>query len=307
MGDLTMRFTITLVLVCAAVTGAFCQTDPKPFDHSPAIPFNIKLLSPRAKVESLLKERGFVLRPIQPVEGVAPGVFALNIEWNTTAFDTLVVWFTPTSARVASLTLIRACDSDKVPLIVAELTDVVSRTHGDPSFADETMARWERGDEAAVSLGPYSENDAVWLRFDLAPMFHRRPTTKPTWPLALPVITDRDEILDIMRDSCKKVIEEGDVLTSIGCSCFGVKARQTSVTLDGQGRPNTIEMVISRADQAAVQSSLQALYGPPNGSEASTPTWLVDDIVAASITDGEKGLVVTFNVLALELYQYMDK
>lgn len=106
-------------------------------DHSPTIPFNIKLLSPRARVEANLKERGIALLPMPSIEGLAPAMFATNVTWVNTPFSTLVVWYTPTSGRVASLTFVRKCEPDGVPLIVAELTDVVAHTFGDPSFADE--------------------------------------------------------------------------------------------------------------------------------------------------------------------------
>lgn len=292
-----MRYWAAGLVFCLSIVAVSAQ-----------IPFGIKLLSPRSRVETLLKERGMTPMKVPPVEGVAPGLFATDIDWNGTAFDTMFVWFTSTSERVNAISFVRTCSSSKVPLVVAELTDVVSHTYGDPSFSDETSARWEKGNEAAISMGPYAENDAVWVRFDLAPLFYRLPTTKPVWPLELPLITDRDEIMERMRDSCRKVNEEGDQLfTSPGCSCYGVKARQTSVYLDGLGRPITIEMVISRADQGAVQSRLQALFGPPGGSDATSPSWMMDDQVAVSIADADGGLTVTFSLLALELLQYMDK
>ncbi|MCX6141056.1 MAG: hypothetical protein NTX15_09550 [Candidatus Kapabacteria bacterium] len=66
-------------------------------------------------------------------------------------------------------------------------------------------------------------------------------------------------------------------------------------------------MVISRADQGAVQSRLQTLYGSPNGLDPASPSWMMDDQVAVSIADADGGLTVTFNLLTLELLQYMDK
>ncbi|MBK7032960.1 MAG: hypothetical protein IPH49_06815 [Ignavibacteria bacterium] len=306
-GTHTMRSWISIIVLLCSLHGAGAQTDPTPFDHSPAIPFNIKLLSPRARVETLLKEHKFAVNSVPQVEGVAPGIYATNVEWNNTAFDTLFVYFTPTSGRAASLSLVRVCDSDKTGLIAAELTDVVSHSYGDPTYADETTARWERGNEAAISLGPYENNEAVWLRFDLTPLFQRRSTTRPTWPLALPVITDRDETREMMTDSCRKVVEEGDQLISTGCSCYGIKARKTTVYLDPEGRPVTIEMIVSRADQGALQNRLQAIFGPPNGLDAAAPTWLMDDMPAVAFSDAEEGLQVSFSILAMELLQYMDK
>ncbi|MBC8125505.1 MAG: hypothetical protein H7X70_07190 [Candidatus Kapabacteria bacterium] len=303
-----MRMWNSVLVSLLMVTFVSAQTDPAPVDRTPVIPFNIKLLSPRTRVEALLKERNFVVRQVPPVEGVNPGIYSTNIEWNGIAFDTLFVWFSASSSRVSAISLARTCDSDKVPLVVAELTDAVSHSYGDPTFSDEGMARWERGDEAAISMGPYAENDAVWLRFDLAPLFFRLPTTKPVWPLALPLATDRDEIRDIMIDSCRKVNEDGDmVITSLGCSCYGAKARKTTVYIDALGRPTTIEMVINRADQGAVQARIQSLLGAPNGPDPSIPTWLVEESPAVSIADSDEGLMVTFNIAAMELLQYMDR
>ncbi|MCX6141057.1 MAG: hypothetical protein NTX15_09555 [Candidatus Kapabacteria bacterium] len=203
------NWTVVLVL-CCSLTAVSAQ-----------IPFGMKLLSPRSRIETLLKERGLTLMKVPPVDGVAPGVYTTDVDWNGTAFDTMFVWFTTTSERVNAISFVRKCSSSKAPLIVAELTDVVSHTYGDPSFSDETSARWEKGNEAAISMGPYAENDAVWVRFDLAPLFYRLSTTKLSWPLELPLITDRDEIMERMKDSCRKVTEEGDQLfTSAGCSCF---------------------------------------------------------------------------------------
>ncbi len=303
-----MRIWNSVLVSLLTVTFVSAQTDPAPVDRTPVIPFNIKLFSPRVRVEALLKERNVVVSQVPTVEGVNPGIYATNIEWSGIAFDTMFVWFSSTSSRVTAISLARNCDSDKVPMIVAELTDAVSHSYGDPTFADEGMARWERGEEAAISMGPYAENNAVWLRFDLAPLFFRLPTTKPVWPLALPLATDRDEIRDIMIDSCRKVNEDGDqVLTSLGCSCYGSKAKKTSVFIDALGRPTSIEMVIHRADQGAVRARIQSLFGAPNGPDPAIPTWMVDETPAVSIADTEEGLTVTFNISAVELLQYMDR
>ncbi len=303
-----MRIWNSVLVSLLTVTFVSAQTDPAPVDRAPVIPFNIKLYSSRARVELLLKERNHVVRQVPAVDGVNPGIYATNIEWSGIAFDTMFVWFSATTSRVTAISLARVCDADKVPLIVAELTDAVSHSYGDPTFSDEGMARWERGDEAAISMGPYAENDAVWLRFDLAPLFFRLPTTKPVWPLALPLATDRDEIRDIMIDSCRKVNEDGDmVITSLGCSCYGAKARKTTVYIDALGRPTSIEMVIHRVDQGAVQARIQSLFGAPNGPDAAIPTWMVDEASAVSIADSEEGLTVTFNIAAIELLQYMDR
>ncbi|MBK9184594.1 MAG: hypothetical protein IPM83_16220 [Ignavibacteria bacterium] len=45
-------------------------------------------------------------------------------------------------------------------------------------------------------------------RFDLTPLFSADPQHDPHWPLALPVITDRDETQEMMTDSCRKVVKE---------------------------------------------------------------------------------------------------
>ncbi len=306
-GTHTMRSWIFISVLFCSLHVAGAQTDPMPFDHSPAIPFNIKLLSPRVRVEELLKGHKLEVKSFLQTEGMAPSLYATNVEWNNTAFDTLFVHFTPNSVRANSISLVRVCDSDKAGLIAAELTDVVSHSYGDPTYADESTARWERGNEAAISLGPYENNEAVWLRFDLVPLFQRRSTTRPTWPLALPLITDRDETREMMADSCRKVVEEGDQLISTGCSCYGIKARKTTVYLDPEGRPVTIEMIVSRADQGALQSRIQGIFGPPNGLDTTAPTWLMDDAPAIAFTDADEGLQITFNILAMELLQYMDK
>jgi hypothetical protein len=116
-------------------------------------------------------------------------------------------------------------------------------------------------------------------------------------------VADRDEIADVMRDSCRKVSEEGDSYVSAGCSCFGIKAKRTTVSVDGEGRVTTIEMVLSRAEQVAIRTRLTELYGAPREND----TWFVDDLQAVSLADGDDGIVATFTVPVIELLQYMER
>ncbi len=295
-------FHVAALFLTVGITLVHAQSDPVAHDHSPSIPLSIGLFSTRQDVEAMLAKRGLQSTAAQAIEGLGPSLHVTNVEWNNAAFDTMHVYFSPAGGANAVM-LVRTCDDDKIPLVVAELSDVAAHTYGEPTFADETSARWERGGEAAVSIGPTMENDAVWLRFDLVPIHQRRTTTKPAWPLAIPSVSDRDEVVDILTDSCRKATEEGDAIVSAGCSCFGIKAKRTSVSLDGEGRPSTIEMVVSRADNASLMAKLGAMYGTPreNGS------WYVDDLQAVSVADGDDGLVVTFFIPVIELRQYMAR
>ncbi|MBK9184595.1 MAG: hypothetical protein IPM83_16225 [Ignavibacteria bacterium] len=153
-GTHTMRDWISIIVLLCSLHGAGAQT--KTLRRSitpPAIPFNIKLLSPRARVETLLKEHKFAVNSVPQVEGVALVSTQLMLSGTTRPLIrcSSISLLHPAGQQVSPL--VRVCDDDKTGLIAAELTDVVSHSYGDPTYADETTARWERGNLSSYQSG----------------------------------------------------------------------------------------------------------------------------------------------------------
>ncbi len=299
-----MRHVTTFAVAIIAATRILCQADHKSAAETAIVPFGIPLYATKGAVASTLSGVGKV-QNVAAAEGAAMAVYVTNVVWNSVAFDTLFVHFNA-AGKTNAVTLVRACDDDKVPIVVGEITDAVARTFGEPTFSDDVSARWERGGDAMVSMGPYNENDAVWLRFDLVPLFQRRHTTRPVWPLAIPSTADRDEVADVLRDSCKKVTDDENIFTSNGCSCFGVKAKRTNVTLDATGRIATIEMIVGRADRASALKQIALRFGNPNGPDPDNPIWMVEEGAGILVSDTDEGVSFIFDIVTLELLQYMQ-
>lgn len=296
MRNLAVCFVLTLVICSEALA------------QIPATPLNISLYQRRETVEKLLNANNRKLFVRAGEDGMQSSLGVTNVEWLGIAYDSLIVWLSPETSRVVSILLVRKCDSDQVPLVVAELTDAISRVQGEPNVFDETVARWERAGNTAVSIGPYENEKAVWVRLDLPAMFTRLSDTRPIWPLGLTAQNERDDVREVMTDSCRRAKEtDNNSFESVGCSCYGLKARKTSVLLDDEGRPIGIEMTLPTSDRAEVLRRIESVFGPPTVVLDGTPQWMADVAIAISVADGEGGIVASFTIAAMEALQYMEK
>ncbi|HCN05862.1 MAG TPA: hypothetical protein DIS79_09595 [Bacteroidetes bacterium] len=294
-----MKGFLVLVLLLIADGTALAQS---------VLPLDVELYERRDVVSSRITTLGRTAVDMPPGEFGEQSLQTTEIDWNGIRLDTVTVGLTSRSQRARTIDAVVYVDVDDAINMVSRITDVISQAYDRPTSFEATFARWERGDEALISIGIGESDERIWLRFDLEALNTFLPETKPLWPLNLAMTSDREDVRSRLSDSCHNVTAIGETLVSTGCVWYGRPVSTTMVVFSPNGHPQQIEQTIKDITASEVEALLGRMYGPPTAAHDGRPTWMAEDRPAVSVTEGDAGgRRIIYDLRGIEKLQILQR